>query len=660
MKRFLMGLVLCAAVCVRADDARDVDDLATVQKQLATYFTLNESFFSIQRDPITDTLIPELLKTQKADGSWAMIDYKDKNRGNWATLRQLARTRQLAAAWQKSKGDHTLRDAAERGLSYWVTHDFQNPNWWYQSIGTPLHICETVILLDNEIPDEIRTGMQKILDRSKVGMTGQNKVWVAGIHAMKGIIAGKPEMVKKGKDTIAEEIVIAPRGKEGLQADFSFHQHGPMLQFGNYGLSFFADGVKWASALRGTVYDFSAEKTKILRDYYNEGLRWTLWKSTMDINSCARQIGPGEPVDKYKAVIGNALCLPGIDTSPLSKPLDTPKGNRYYYCSDFMVQRGSAMMTTVKMSSNRVIGCETVNLENLKGKYGGDGATFFYLNGMEYAEIMPLMDWRKIPGTTALQDKANLRCDGKIRNKSDFVGGVSNGGYGVCAMDLNVPGLKAKKSYFTFNNSMIAIGSGITSESDAPVFTTIDQCKFLDKPIINEAGDVFQHGDIRYCAKDSRLMIECREIDGDWGDVIGALKPMPAKGKRFLLGLDHGVKPKNDEYYYKVLCSTSQSAMKSMRLTTSHPDIHAAGDRGAMMAVFFAAGSFTDAPDTYVVDCPMILMIVRNAENLALKSIHYADPTGKLKDATLTLPNGKVITLPFDQVNKGATSVVNL
>lgn len=60
-------------------------------------------------------------------------------------------------------------------------------------------------------------------------------------------------------------------------------------------------------------------------------------------------------------------------------------------------------MASVKMASDRVVGVEMMNGDNMKGFYMADGATYIYQDGDEYLDIFPLWDWRKLPGVTAFQ-----------------------------------------------------------------------------------------------------------------------------------------------------------------------------------------------------------------------------------------------------------------
>ena len=70
-------------------------------------------------------------------------------------------------------------------------------------------------------------------------MTGQNLADAAMIHLLKRLYYKDKKMVQDAVSSFLSVVKIVNEGKEGMQADMSFHQHGPQQQFGNYGLGFF-------------------------------------------------------------------------------------------------------------------------------------------------------------------------------------------------------------------------------------------------------------------------------------------------------------------------------------------------------------------------------------------------------------------------------------
>ena len=60
---------------------------------------------------------------------------------------------------------------------------------------------------------------------------------------------------------------------------------------------------------------------------------------------------------------------------------------------------------------------------------------------------------------------------------TDFVGAVTDGLYGAVAFDFRSPHdmVKAKKSWFFFDDEYVCLGTDINSRPDLPVATTINQ-----------------------------------------------------------------------------------------------------------------------------------------------------------------------------------------
>ena len=106
-------------------------------------------------------------------------------------------------------------EVAARMLDFWLRTDGTSENWWWPQIGIPAAVCRTMLMLNRKAEKTDRQ-LGAILDRSKMGRTGQNKVWLAGIHLMKGLLYDDPAMVKAGREAILSEICVTD--KEGLQA----------------------------------------------------------------------------------------------------------------------------------------------------------------------------------------------------------------------------------------------------------------------------------------------------------------------------------------------------------------------------------------------------------------------------------------------------------
>jgi chondroitin AC lyase len=356
----LLALAALAPAPAAAAGPSD-DDLAKVRAQVVAHYAAGA--------PSAGT-IDRRLERLRDDGTWPDVDYADRTRGGWATARHMYRVRDFAQAYARAghrfEGSPEVRDAVVRALRHWVEEDYRNSNWWYTRIGVPKAVAPALLLMGDAVPADLAARVrEQVLDRSQMGMTGQNKVWCAGIALVKGLLADDPALVRKARDAIFSELHITTA--EGIQPDFSFHQHGPQQQWGNYGLSFAGDTIEWATMLRGTALALEAQRLEVLRRYVLDGLAWTVWNGRMDVSGCGRQIFRGAQRSKGRAVLGCLENLARLDPSAADAckrtraacsegSPNTLLGHRPFWRSDIAIHRRPDWYASVKMSSTRVIG----------------------------------------------------------------------------------------------------------------------------------------------------------------------------------------------------------------------------------------------------------------------------------------------------------------
>ena len=499
-------LLLAVASCV----ARAETPTAQVARQFREY-CLHES--ADHGEQILDDV--ELPKTSpneaaklcvalKADGSWADVDYASKSRSSWPPCTHLTRTLGLVVYARRADTSADARAiciaAAHRAIAGWQQHDYQCPNWWYNEIGVPKIIGNIALLLDQDLNADERTYITgTVLPRSKVGsMTGQNRVWLAANGVMQAALLADEKLMSQAAAVIQAELSVGT--SEGIQTDWSFQQHGPQQQFGNYGMAYAVEMSRWVTVLRGTPWAFSADKIAILRDYLLQGENWVVWRGLMDISACGRQLFPNSPWSKAGVVRGTMRAMAVADATHAGEYLGFVQrnqpgatndliGDRYFWRSDCLIHRRAEFMTTLKMSSDRVIGGETVNSENLSGLHLADGAIYFYRSGHEYDDIFPAWDWRMIPGVTCQLDNTSLRWPAAdLKRGAEFVGGVSDGTNGSAAMDFHRDGLRAKKAWFFLGDTVVCLGADISATGDQPVVTTLNQCLLKTVVHVQRAG----------------------------------------------------------------------------------------------------------------------------------------------------------------------------
>ena len=671
MKIFRHGLlVILLLSLVRVGLA---DDFERLTRQYQNYI-MQRSGANRRVSPNRGQSALQLARTLRADGSWADVDYSDQTRGGWLPYSHIAHIYAMVRAYKGSenKGQPELQSAIHKALGYWLEKDYRCSNWWYNTIGVPQTVGEIAILMGPELtPPEYDWIMNKCLPRGKIGMTGQNRVWVAGITLTRGLLAKDEKLVKEAAGVIGEEIRLTT--DEGVQPDYSFHQHGPQLQFGNYGLSFAGDTSKWLRVFTGTPFEFPREKVDIIHDYLMRGESWVVWQGRMDISSCGRQLGMGAQTGKGRTVAHAMAMMRQVDFQRAADYEAFIKrntagnandlvGNRHFWRSDFMVQREADYYASVKMASRRVVGGELVNNENVSGYHMADGALYLYRSGEEYEDIQPVWDWQKLPGTTCAQDSQGPpRLRKRYSIESDFVGGVSDGQRGCAALDYVRDGVRARKAWFFLEGAIVCLGAGIQSEGALPVVTTVNQCWLRGDVIVGAGGRVMsltQGGEIpdapRWAWHDGvgylflqggKVMLQAQEQRGSWRKVEekNSISQREVKGNVFSACYQHGVGPRQAAYAYMMMPGVKAESMNEkanrpeMAILENSTRMQAVRTANSQLvqAVFYEAGEMKSEKITIIAAQPCLVMADMRSGTLTV-----CDPTQKLEGLSLTV-NGK-------------------
>lgn len=662
---FLVSVIFLIAGCAQ-DNTSEIFETSEIYPQQLKQLHQNV-LIDILSDSADGVAVEKLLVELMYDGSWQDIDYTSKERGAWEPRQHLSRLLEIAKSYQ-SQGTAYYRkkvvsEKIHLALNYWLKNDFICPNWWYPVIGVPMVLNPIMILMEDEISEDQKQQALLILDRCKIGRTGQNKVWQSGNVLLKSLLIKSIDTVEMAAKSIQEELVVSLG--EGVQPDWSYHQHGPQLQFGNYGLSYVGDMIKWISILRKTPFAFDEGKVSILRNYLLEGQQWVTWKNQMDISACGRQLFVDSPETKAESLSKSIAKMETLDPAyaeEYKKANDylTLSGNKHFWRSDIQIQRNNDYYFSVKMCSERVIGAESCNSENIQGYYMGDGATFLYQSGEEYRNIFPFLDWKKIPGTTTQQDDEPLPVltASGYRIESDFVGGVSDGENGIAVLDYSRNGLKARKSWFMIDNQVVCLGTGIFSQRGQEVTTGVNQA-FLDGPVIVSSGGEISdhigsqmldnpswilHDNTGYLfPKGGNLRLEAQSVVGSWNWVASRYPDDRINADVFKLWFDHGVNPSAGAYEYIVIPGADKSMLTELSgqlpytITnkSNRQEVRAMDDSVAGI-VFYDAGK-SNAFKGVEVSEPCVLMIKDNQQNI---QISVADPSQKLETIQIIV-NGK-------------------
>ena len=589
-----------------------------------------------QRKSITQEDIEHILSTLQDDGSWSDINYQDKTRSGWKVKEHVERIFPMCRYYRYLKANKQITEAEElfgsieKSIRWWADHNPISPNWWHNEVGIPKTFGSALLLVWDELPADLQQKLNKVVFEQHVhfGRTGQNKVWKAGNMLFRGLLNDDKDMVQAARDAIASEIKAAK--DEGIQKDWSYHQHGAMQQFGNYGLAYISTMCVYYELFENTPFAFTPDQHNILLNLVEQGYSWVVWNEHLDVNSLNRQLFKNAASIKYLVI---EFCSRSLQGREVSRPL----GNKHFFCSDMTTHHTKHWMASVKMASNRVAGSEQMNGDNQHGYYTADGATYVYTHGKEYDNIFPLWDWHKIPGITCyLSDKPVPQEEDKVsrRNKTDFVGGVSDGMLGITAMKLNRNGIKAKKAWIFAEDYLLCLGTDIKTDS-LPVATTIEQC------LAAEGEQWYECADGRYLLDDKGYIIldgaqpkaSVETRTGDWHNVMKTYKPCTVKGNVAMMYIDHG-KTHHGTYQYMITPSVTAKSLK--RFDTNKIKVHAntaewqlvETPKAIFAVVYSKAHQFTtsNGKATIEFDQPGIYLLKKVNDEWVKK---YMDPTAK-------------------------------
>jgi hyaluronate lyase len=157
---------------------------------------------------------------------------------------------------------------------------------------------------------------------------------------------------------------------------------------------------------------------------------------------------------------------------------------RVYPKTDKAIAQVNGVGIGISLSSTRQGKYESINKENMKGWYQGDGMTYVYISPNDYASLFyQNVNPYRLPGTTvttAPREPSSLSGQ-KALAKFDFVGGTFNEKSMVVAMALNgsSPGanftssLIGYKAYFFSENILVCTGVNISCNDNYNVETII-------------------------------------------------------------------------------------------------------------------------------------------------------------------------------------------
>lgn len=635
--------------------------------------------------------------SMKGDGTWADIDYGDRSRSAWSTPTHLSRVESLARACRAPgstlEGNAKVLAAAKRGLDAWLRLDPQNPNWWWNEIGVPGSLLPVLLLLDADLSDSQREAGLTILRRAKIGMTGQNLVWVSEITAGRGLLEGNTELVAKAYGRIADEIRVGL--DEGIQPDYSFHQHGPCLYSHGYGAAFLLDCSRTAALLDGTGLAFPKEKIDLLTSLILDGTQWMTRGRATDFGAEGREITrKGQSASYLAAVAGYMLRLKtGREeefralAARVEEHGDAPPlvGNRHFWRADLMTHHRPKYYASARMHSTRLANTDgPANSEGLLSHHLADGCFVVMQSGAEYHDIFGVWDWQKIPGTT-VRLIPELKGSPRRMGTTSFVGGVSDGTYGMAAGELQRDGLTARKSWFFFDDEIVCLGTGITAPEGERVITTVNQCHLNGDVVLADGGGTrrlergnhrcsapkwFWHDSIGYVfVEPAELQLQNDRRSGSWHASNSRYPDHDDTLDLLTAWIDHGGTPQGVSYAYLVVPGIDRESLAGYAakapaaVLANSEKVQAVVHEGLGLAgaAFYQPGRIEIRPGCGLeVDTACVLLAREREGQLAITVANPTNEGGKVRVTVFTgeeKTKAEEFMIDLPQGNRGGSSV---
>ena len=523
-------------------------------------------------------------------------------------------------------------------------------NWWQWEIGIPKKLNEILAIMYDEVPKDKKIKYLKASQYfqpyakwsafspsasyssapHKRISTGGNRIDTSLICFIRGVLMEDRTQILDGLNSVAEVGKIVTE-KDGFYKDGSFVQHDNVAYNGTYATVLFdglgmilelIDGTEFKiespeinniydSILKGYSYlminggvndsvsgrsisrDNSSEiergrdlvssitllSSKAPKEYRND-LYSMIKKIVLDNNFYS--VIKKESKPKIKNILENIMADENI------KPLKV-EGTKIFGAMDRAVYTNSKEGKVVlSMHSNRIANYETMNEENLKGWYTGDGMTYIYgKDSSSFVEFWPTADMYHLSGVTnsinKMENKAGERREKPTVSPKKFVGGVETGDVAFVGMDFISWNNKttAKKSWLMIDGAVLALGSNITS-TDGEIHTTIDNRIlkkgkiYIDGKELNKNSTIkdpknltinfnenYPDENIGYKIINSpELNINFTENKGSWKNIGGTLDTEIVK-QYFSVYLNHGKDPKDETYAYVILPMFSKEEVEN-------------------------------------------------------------------------------------------------
>lgn len=599
----------------------------------------------------------------------------------------------------------------------WINEDYLGKEHelyrksWHWNIGLPKDMTDLYMLLYDYLDsDEIKEGMtfvayeatpEDIMDFSAANLVDAGKSRIGAQLLFKN-----EQEVTRYMNMILDTLNYTKTGN-GFYEDGSFVEHDNIAYTGSYGTVLLNGLGDLVDIFGGTSFDIESNPNmlklyKILEETY---LPLMSSGGFMD-NTRGRAISrPGDGDHGEGHVVVSAMIKAGyaapepyrtnllsqakriiiedkVHYDTMANPYVMPNvkklladetitsASSYIYSHEYGSMNRTVHHTEefgmgISKSSKRIATFELLNNENKKGWNTGYGMTNLYNTDMnQYKDgYWATIDPYRLPGTTVdigtRDASSNQYGDGEGTPSNSWVGGVTlSNTFGTSGMQLQTlrkagSTLTANKSWFMFDDEVVAVGSNINSKDSRNAETIVENRKIDSEGI----SQLTINGEVYNGALNDKQNIE----QAQWahlgstieGASIGYYFPSPTpltilKEKRTgnynqigtgnqehtnyftTMFIDHGVMPTEQKYAYAIVPNVTS---EQMEVYAKAPSFQVVANENTLHAVkhlehnILAANFYLDKPqqvENLYVDGNAAVMIKKDEHYL---EIAVADPT---------------------------------
>lgn len=484
---------------------------------------------------------------------------------------------------------------------------------------------------------------------------------------------------------------------QGFMTDGTGTAHGRQSYAFGYVDDYVQGGAfRNAALLKDTPWEIGPEHWDLVARFLLEGQQWIVYRGKIDysLNGRHNLYAPEQRQCNY--IDSGHRCLQRFSQTAIDNSKGTVarkddllamqariekgedlEGNRYFWCTEDLVQRRRNFYFLANLSSVRAAGPENARPFAEKNFYFGDGATMILSSGKEYDYARGAWNTSALPGITAA-DKPVPYINTWIGfyGQNIYSGGVSDGRNGAAAFRYVREGVKvrAQKAYFTCGYSVAALGVVNENDSDAPVFTTLNQTQWNtdiacmangEETALAQSADrkktfradtplAFWQDRIAYVvlpAGQAEVVLSAEKRRTRWADLAQIQKSVPDRDVRmFHLAVAHG----DRDVFAKDIANRSRYAyvlrgdiarddfpafarQPGVAILANNEKVQAVRfeEAGLTQAAFYDAATLDAQGLEVTVDKPAVVMIDESAEGRV--AVTVADPLQSPMTERLTL-----------------------